>query len=170
MGIDLHKKYPNHKWYDKTTVEKTCSLTETKKQTSKYTCSPEEGISGEILKSSQRPDQLPQGRFGVGDVDLNPMSGNMPGIGGMHPGGGMFVGPEHPMFNQPGGIGGYGGRMPGGVGGIPGGVGGMPGGFGFPGHPGGARFDPVGPFGPMGPGAGVRPSRGGRGRGGMPFR
>ena len=24
----------------------------------------------------------------------------MPGIGGMHPGGGMFVGPDHPMFNN----------------------------------------------------------------------
>lgn len=35
--------------------------------------------------------------------------------------------------------------------------------------PPGARFDPVMPFGPQGVGRG-RPSRGGRGRGGMPFR
>ncbi|KAJ8330350.1 hypothetical protein QVD99_007695 [Batrachochytrium dendrobatidis] len=83
-------------------------------------------------------------RFGVGDVDLDPLAA-APGMmnpihgfpkgfgsGPMHPGGGMIVGPDHPMFNNPVNplysAGGSPGFPPGAV-------------------PPGARFDPVGPFG-----------------------
>lgn len=102
----------------------------------------------------------------VGDVDLNPLAA-APGVnpfsgrsdlyGGMHPGGGMFVGPEHPMFT--GGIGGP--RL---------------GGPGYPNRPTmgsvppGARFDPVMPFGPgsTSPFGSVRPGIGRPGRGNWP--
>ncbi|KAI8848123.1 hypothetical protein BC829DRAFT_394792 [Chytridium lagenaria] len=94
--------------------------------------------------------------YGVGDVDLDPFAaapGIIPPRGGMHPGGGMFVGPDHPMFGGGmGGMGGGGGRFPPGGGGSflpPGAV------------PPGARFDPIGPFGP-------RPGFGGGGMGGGP--
>ncbi|KAJ3104694.1 hypothetical protein HDU97_008970 [Phlyctochytrium planicorne] len=98
--------------------------------------------------------------YAIGDVDLDPFAaapGLIPPRGGMHPGGGMFVGPDHPMFG--GGGGGFGGGYGGGGFG-PGGMGG--GGVFFPpgAVPPGARFDPVGPFGP-------RPGVGGIGGGGF---
>ncbi|UZJ51777.1 hypothetical protein CBS101457_001097 [Exobasidium rhododendri] len=98
----------------------------------------------------------------IGDRDLDPLGGNFGppslfenggrGRGGLFPGGddggGMFVGPNHPIFRD---------RFPQGEG---------QGGFGGGGMvPPGARFDPVGPYGqgPRVPG----PGRGrGRGRGG----
>ncbi|KAJ3075732.1 hypothetical protein HDU98_007124 [Podochytrium sp. JEL0797] len=100
------------------------------------------------------------GGFGVGDVDLDPFAaapGMMipprgGGFGGMHPGGGMFVGPDHPMFGG-GGAGGVGRPGYGGGGGS--GIYGGPGAILPPGAvPPNARFDPIGPFGPrpMGPG------------------
>ncbi|KAE8228224.1 hypothetical protein CF326_g6854 [Tilletia indica] len=122
-----------------------------------------------------RPGQDPHfdpfaggGHFGgrnpatIGDRDLNPL-GIPPGIfgggppplfGGGDNGGGMIVGPNHPMFRD---------RFGSDVGGT-GGEGGLPVGA----VPPGARFDPIGPFGgPMGPGRGGpgggprRPGRGG---------
>ncbi|KAJ3413959.1 hypothetical protein HDV05_007248 [Chytridiales sp. JEL 0842] len=54
--------------------------------------------------------------YAIGDVDLDPLAAapgvmgprvGWPGASGMHPGGGMFVGPDHPMFG--GGPGGFGG-------------------------------------------------------------
>ncbi|KAI9265274.1 PI31 proteasome regulator N-terminal-domain-containing protein [Phascolomyces articulosus] len=79
-------------------------------------------------------------RFNVGRSDLEPMGGGlrMPGSGG-----GMFVGPNHPMFGHPNPD----SNLP------PGAV------------PPGARFDPIGP---VMPGRGGGLGRGtGRGRGGM---
>lgn len=97
----------------------------------------------------------------VGRRDLDPFPGanpfRPPPLFGGDDGGGMFVGPSHPLFRdrfEPGGGGG------GGVGGVGpwGGDGWLP----PMGAPPGARFDPIGP-GPMG---GFR----GRGRGGRgPF-
>ncbi|KAJ3012505.1 UNVERIFIED_CONTAM: hypothetical protein HDU68_001161 [Siphonaria sp. JEL0065] len=99
--------------------------------------------------------------FGTGDIDLDPF-GAAPGVipprggfGGMHPGGGMYVGPDHPMFGGggSGGSGGFGGGIYGGPGAIlpPGAV------------PPNARFDPIGSFGgpPMGPGGTMRGGFGG---------
>jgi hypothetical protein len=86
-----------------------------------------------------RPPEAPMApRFGIGDVDLDPF-GSAPGLvrpNPMHPGGGMFVGPDHPMFQPP--------SRP---------FGGTP-----MGPPPGARFDPVMPFGPGG-GRPLRPGR-----------
>ncbi|KAJ3213296.1 hypothetical protein HDU67_003089 [Dinochytrium kinnereticum] len=99
--------------------------------------------------------------YGIGDVDLDPFAaapGIIPPRGGMHPGGGMIVGPDHPMFG--GGGGGYGGGFTG-PGRYPGGGSFLP-----PGAvPPGARFDPIGPFGPRpgGFGGGVGPMGPGRG-------
>jgi proteasome inhibitor subunit 1 (PI31) len=103
----------------------------------------------------------------IGDRDLDPLGGNFGppplfggngnGRRGIFPGGddggGMFVGPNHPIFRD---------RFPqggGGQGGIGGGV-----------VPPGARFDPVGPFGqgPRVPGQGQGRGRGGRGGMGDP--
>ncbi|KAI9346170.1 hypothetical protein BDR26DRAFT_916608 [Obelidium mucronatum] len=103
--------------------------------------------------------------YGTGDIDLDPFGaapGLIPprgGFGGMHPGGGMHVGPDHPMFG--GGGGGFG--PPGGLYGGPGAI--LP-----PGAvPPNARFDPIGPLGGrpgMYPGGG---NRGGFGGVGNPF-
>ncbi|KAJ3000193.1 hypothetical protein HDV02_000106 [Globomyces sp. JEL0801] len=83
----------------------------------------------------QQPPSAPN-PFGVGQSDLDPFGagpGMLPSHPGMRPGGGMFVGPDHPMFSG-GGIGGPSfGPMGGGRGSF---------------HPPGARFDPVMPFGP----------------------
>ncbi|ORZ03381.1 PI31 proteasome regulator N-terminal-domain-containing protein [Syncephalastrum racemosum] len=90
--------------------------------------------------------------YSVGRADLEPLGGagglRMPGSGG-----GMYVGPEHPMF---------GGHHPssGGDSDIFGGPQGLPRGA----VPPGARFDPIGPFGNM-PSRGGRGGRGGGGRG-----
>ncbi|KAJ3116329.1 hypothetical protein HDU96_009889 [Phlyctochytrium bullatum] len=111
--------------------------------------------------------------YGIGDVDLDPFAaapGLIPPRGGMHPGGGMFVGPDHPIFGMGGG--GYGG----GYGGFPGGMGGPrypagPGSYLPPGAvPPGARFDPIGPNAPRPrpPGGGSFGGFGG-GPGGRPF-
>ncbi|TPX40918.1 hypothetical protein SeMB42_g03586 [Synchytrium endobioticum] len=103
------------------------------------------------------------GAFGIGDRDLDPFVA-APGIipprgmgignpfGGMG-GGGMVVGPDHPMFGGvPGGVGGFGPLV------------GGPDRLGPLAVPPGARFDPIGPFGP-GAGGPVRPGRGsGRGQ------
>ncbi|KAG0318537.1 hypothetical protein BGZ99_005612 [Dissophora globulifera] len=124
--------------------------------------------------------------FEIGRSDLDPFGGRIGGgfggIGGLggigsggiggSSGGGMYVGPNHPMFRRPpGGIGGSGGS------GIYGGPQPLPRGS----VPPGARFDPIGPFGPSGgsaPGAGTAhrdphqwPASGqGRGAGrGVPF-
>ncbi|KND03978.1 hypothetical protein, variant [Spizellomyces punctatus DAOM BR117] len=123
------------------------------------------------------PMYPPRGPYSVGDVDLDPLGvapglippsrfpGGYMGGGGMHPGGGMFVGPDHPMFTGGGGgvprpgpyAGPDGSRLP------PGAV------------PPGARFDPITPFGPA-PGSGPRgprgpfgPPGGGSGSGGFHF-
>ncbi|KAI7851912.1 PI31 proteasome regulator N-terminal-domain-containing protein [Circinella umbellata] len=81
-------------------------------------------------------------RFNVGRSDLEPMGGGlrMPGSGG-----GMFVGPNHPMFGH---------QSPDSVG-LPQGA-----------VPPGARFDPIGPVMP-GAGRGGRGRGNGRGRGGV---
>ncbi|KAJ1539683.1 hypothetical protein HK405_012566, partial [Cladochytrium tenue] len=120
------------------------------------------GFGGGGFPAPYYPGSSP---FGVGDVDLDPFAaapGLVPprggfGRGGMHPGGGMFVGPDHPIFGG-GGVGPFGG-----------GSGGAPP-FLPPGSvPPGARFDPIGPLGgggvpfPGGPGRGGRPGRGGPG-------
>lgn len=114
----------------------------------------------------------------IGDRDLDPLGGGplaMPprfgggsfgppplfpgGQPGRDPGGGMFVGPDHPMFRDrfqnpsgpgPGGPWGGDGYLP------PGGA------------PPGARFDPITPFGPAGGGRGGGVAMG-RGRGGGAF-
>uniref|UniRef100_A0A1D1YET9 Proteasome inhibitor PI31 subunit n=1 Tax=Anthurium amnicola TaxID=1678845 RepID=A0A1D1YET9_9ARAE len=96
--------------------------------------------------------------FNIGRDDLDPLGSNpiygpprFGGSGGIHPfggsnrGGGMIVGPGHPMFGQQGptrGGGLYGGPQP------------LPRGS----VPPGARFDPIGPFGPRGPNQGQRGS------------
>ncbi|GBC08082.1 hypothetical protein RclHR1_00790032 [Rhizophagus clarus] len=87
--------------------------------------------------------------FNIGRDDLDPLGSNPIygpprfGGGGIQPfggpsrGGGMFVGPDHPIFGQQGPRGGggiYGGPQP------------LPRGS----VPPGARFDPIGPFGPTG--------------------
>jgi hypothetical protein len=86
---------------------------------------------GGIPERPYRPPVAPMTpRFGVGEADLNPF-GSTPGIvrpSPMHPGGGMIVGPDHPMFQAPS----------------------RPHGGGPMGPPPGARFDPVMPFGPGG--------------------
>ncbi|KAF9899264.1 hypothetical protein BX616_003131 [Lobosporangium transversale] len=100
--------------------------------------------------------------FEIGRSDLDPFAGRHGGGG--FGGGGMVVGPNHPMFGRPApgpssGSGIYGGPQP------------LPRGS----VPPGARFDPIGPFGPGGgiggpPGAGTA-HRGpgfGRGRGAGP--
>ena len=118
--------------------------------------------------------------YNVGDADLNPFAAS-PGLagfggggrspfgigrgeyggpfGGGDQGGGMIVGPGHPMFQGSPVGGGFGGGMAG---------------FGLPGRgnpyppgmvPPGARYDPIGPVGPsLGPFGGNRVG-GGRGRG-----
>ncbi|KAJ3064753.1 hypothetical protein HDU98_011873 [Podochytrium sp. JEL0797] len=118
------------------------------------------------------------GGFGVGDVDLDPFAaapGMMypqrgGGFGGMHPSGGMFVGPDHPMFGG-GGAGGVGRPGYGGGGGS--GIFGGPGAILPPGAvPPNARFDPIGPFGPRpigGPGGGIGSPFGDGGMGGGGF-
>ncbi|KAG8860931.1 hypothetical protein FRB91_000127 [Serendipita sp. 411] len=111
--------------------------------------------------SLHRPFNLPERQdnpleIGRSDLDPfpNPFAGKSP-IQPLNPGGGMYVGPGHPMFGghpaQPGGVGGSRGR---------GGV--------LPplGAPPGARFDPIVPFGAGG--IGGFPGRGGPPRGG-PF-
>lgn len=83
----------------------------------------------------------------IGSRDLDPLGGGIPGFPGMRPGGigdggGMFMGPDHPLFrerfgpdNGMGGMGGGGdGRRWGGDGWLPQGA-----------VPPGARFDPIGP-------------------------
>jgi hypothetical protein len=97
----------------------------------------------------------------IGNADLDPFAGSrgFVGIGpisGMRPGGGMVVGPDHPMFSNPGRL----GRPPVSPFGPPQ----------FPpgAVPPGARFDPVLPFGPNSiprPGTGPGFGRGSR----MPF-
>jgi len=91
-----------------------------------------------------------QNPYEVGRQDLEPIPNPFvpaPLFGGIQPGGGMYVGPGHPMFARPrdqaGPWGGDGFLPP-------------------LGAPPGARFDPVGPF-----GRGGFPVRGG-GRGGLP--
>ncbi|KAJ2454017.1 hypothetical protein EV183_001857 [Coemansia sp. RSA 2336] len=96
----------------------------------------------------------------VGRDDLDPLGGSG-GLGGMDQGGGMVVGPNHPMFRQGGGSdSGFGAdplsgpqRLP------PGAV------------PPGARFDPIVPHGQAPPGGRPRGGlpRGPPGRGGGPF-
>ncbi|KAH6562066.1 hypothetical protein BASA50_004201 [Batrachochytrium salamandrivorans] len=108
--------------------------------------------------------------YGVGDVDLDPLAAApamMPPVfggsrlygGPMHPGGGMLVGPDHPMFGGGDlrGRGGYGGES-----GLPHRMGGGPVRFPPGAVPPGARFDPVGPFGHRPDGGSVL--GGGRGR------
>eukprot|EP00842_Homolaphlyctis_polyrhiza_P004698 jgi/Hompol1/5229/HPOL_004311-RA len=132
---------------------------------------PPRGIGGEYGGFGAFPGRNP---YGIGDIDRDPFAA-APGIlgggmgGGMHPGGGMYVGPDHPMFG--GGRSGRGGM--GGMGGYP--IG--PGGPLYPGPggpmslppgavPPGARFDPIGPFGPRrGP---AYPDPAGQGGGGTP--
>ncbi|KAI8339736.1 PI31 proteasome regulator N-terminal-domain-containing protein [Chlamydoabsidia padenii] len=104
------------------------------------------------MPTSGSPDWVP---LNVGGDDLNPLggpSGDLRPLGGGR-GGGMFVGPDHPMFNNrrdlddPAGV--FGGPQP-----LPRGA-----------VPPGARFDPIGPFGGNpGRGGGIF-GRGGRGRG-----
>ncbi|KAJ1898241.1 hypothetical protein LPJ66_002877 [Kickxella alabastrina] len=83
-------------------------------------------------------------RVNVGGDDLNPLGpvfGGPMGIDGGNRGGGMVVGPDHPMFRQGGGRGPI---LPGSPETLPPGA-----------VPPGARFDPIGPFGRMqGPGRG----------------
>ncbi|KAI8610410.1 hypothetical protein BC830DRAFT_1145935 [Chytriomyces sp. MP71] len=126
------------------------------------------GIPGPDFRDNEgyRPIRPPGGGFGTGDIDLDPFGaapGLIPprgGFGGMHPGGGMYVGPDHPMFGGGGLGGGIGGGGPGGIYGGPGTS--LP-----PGAvPPNARFDPIGPFGPRPMGG---PGRGGFG-GGVPGR
>ncbi|KAG0225149.1 PI31 proteasome regulator N-terminal-domain-containing protein [Mortierella sp. GBAus27b] len=98
--------------------------------------------------------------FSIGRSDLDPFGGRIGGFGGIggpgpfgggiggSTGGGMIVGPNHPMFRPPG-VGGIGGG-----GGLYGGPQPLPRGS----VPPGARFDPIGPFGPghgSAPGAGT---------------
>ncbi|KAJ1569136.1 hypothetical protein HK096_004086 [Nowakowskiella sp. JEL0078] len=112
------------------------------------------------LRDYSRPNRepLPHPEFGspygnpysIGDADLDPFAA-APGLPGRFPlmgGGGMFVGPNHPMF---GGVGRpFGPGLPG------------------PNHPFGARYDPIGPLGGYeGPRPGWRPSRGPGGMGGQ---
>ncbi|KAJ3162095.1 hypothetical protein HDU86_005793 [Geranomyces michiganensis] len=101
--------------------------------------------------------------FNIGDTDLDPLAAS-PGLvgyprpGGLGGGGGMFVGPDHPMFG--GGGGGSGLPRPG----VP------PEGLPFGAAPPGARYDPIGPFAPRGGGPMRPPGRGGSfapGRGGF---
>ncbi|KAJ2725687.1 hypothetical protein GGI07_001055 [Coemansia sp. Benny D115] len=83
----------------------------------------------------------------IGSSDLNPLGGGFPSQGG-----GMTVGPDHPMFRQGGaGRGGFGPGIPGGPEMLPRGA-----------VPPGARFDPIGPFGQM-PGPARPAPRGGPG-------
>lgn len=116
---------------------------------------------------------FPGGSRVIGDADLDPFTAS-PGLvrppGGLGAGGGMFVGPDHPMFGgagRGGGLedpsrgGGWGGGIPAGPGGErlpPGAV------------PPGARFDPIMPPGIPGPrGPAISPRGGfggGLGRGG----
>ena len=89
--------------------------------------------------------------FNIGDQDLDPLGIMQP----PRPGGGMYAGPDHPMFGREGGVGQGGGNgiLP------PGAV------------PPGARFDPITPFGegsgnvPLRPG----PRRDPYGGGVLPF-
>lgn len=101
----------------------------------------------------------PDNPLSIGRRDLDPFSGANPfappSLFPSHGGDGMYVGPDHPIFNgrQPGGFG-QGGSGPwGGDGFLP-----------PMGAPFGARFDPVTPF---SGGIGGFPGRG-RGRGGPP--
>ncbi|CAG7848654.1 SubName: Full=Uncharacterized protein {ECO:0000313/EMBL:CCA70609.1} [Serendipita indica DSM 11827] len=91
----------------------------------------------------------------VGRSDLdpipNPFAGRSP-IQPLNPGGGMYVGPGHPMFTQPGARGPPTGGPWGGDGYLP-----------PMGAPPGARFDPIVPFGAGG--IGGFPGRGGPGGG-----
>ena len=107
------------------------------------------------LREPARPFQVGQNPYDIGRQDLDPIPNPNPFapsplFGGVQPGGGMYVGPGHPMFAGHGGGRGQTGPW--------GGDGYLP-----PlGAPPGARFDPVGPFGRGNfPGAG-------RGRGGPP--
>ncbi|KAJ2348607.1 hypothetical protein IWW50_005109, partial [Coemansia erecta] len=86
----------------------------------------------------------------VGRDDLDPLGGAMRGgpLGGIDEGGGMFVGPNHPMFRQGGGSG-LGSDPLRGPDTLPPGA-----------VPPGARFDPITPLGPNPPG--------GLPRGGLP--
>jgi len=129
-------------------------------------------VDQEEPPSLHQPFQLPRRQdnpFEIGRSDLdpipNPFAGRSP-IQPLNPGGGMYVGPGHPIFGQgqsqqprqPGARGPWGGD-----------------GFLPPmGAPPGARFDPVGPFGPLGGrGGGAGPSgfpdRGVPPFGGAPF-
>ncbi|KAA8518961.1 hypothetical protein F0562_016265 [Nyssa sinensis] len=96
----------------------------------------------------QRPQPYPSGLVyppinpgGGNDLFPGPPAGTYPTRGDFGAGGGMFIGPDHPMF---GGIG-RGPNFPGGLGGDPSFPGGQPGFI-----PPGARFDPYGP--PLVPG------------------
>ncbi|KAK0554226.1 hypothetical protein OC846_000935 [Tilletia horrida] len=85
------------------------------------------------------PLGIPPGRFGGGPPPLfGPRGGD--------DGGGMIVGPGHPLFRDRFGPGGPAGLPPGAV-------------------PPGARFDPIGPGGPMRPGGGGGPFGPGQGGG-----
>ncbi|KAF9215319.1 hypothetical protein BGZ59_001703 [Podila verticillata] len=115
----------------------------------------------------------PHNPFNIGRDDLDPFGGRLGGIGGGgfggfgggiggSSGGGMIVGPNHPMFRRPPGGGNGGGGIYGGPQPLPRGS-----------VPPGARFDPIGPFGGHGgagnaPGAGTAhqdPHRQGQGQG-----
>lgn len=101
----------------------------------------------------------------IGRSDLEPLGGAIPPPFGFSPpplfpggsggGGGMYVGPDHPMFRDRMDPLSTGRGSVGGFGGVNGERRGPWGGDGFlppMGAPLGARFDPVGPFGPGGPG------------------
>ncbi|KAJ3349364.1 hypothetical protein HDU83_000592 [Entophlyctis luteolus] len=113
-----------------------------------------------VFRGAPAPQPI-GGNFGIGDVDLDPFAaapGIIPPRFGMHPGGGMVVGPDHPIFS--------GGRDGGAFYGGPGGAVLPPGAV-----PPNARFDPIGPFGPRPPaaGSGFRGGGGGFGGIGNPF-
>lgn len=108
------------------------------------------------LREPAGPFQAVQNPYEVGRQDLDPIPNPFapaPLFGPIQPGGGMYVGPDHPMFAGRGG-----GQRRRDQAGPWGGDGYLP----SLGAPPGARFDPVGPFGRGGfPGTG-------RGRGGPP--
>ncbi|KAJ2747844.1 hypothetical protein GGI20_000139 [Coemansia sp. BCRC 34301] len=117
----------------------------------------EQALSGEEGEWGHPPAQgtgNPRNPASVGRDDLSPLGNHSPfGHHGVSEGGGMVVGPGHPMFRQ-------GGDNDSGRPGVFGGPQALP-----PGAvPPGARFDPIGPFGQM-PGP-ARPQGGLPGRGG----
>lgn len=120
-------------------------------QTARGTAVPQPPPQAVPTGGLRMPPRMPGNPYGVGRQDLDPNFGGLP-----DPGGGMIVGPGHPIFGARVGLGGRVGDDDDdnwvlGPGGRP------------PGVPPGARFDP---FGPVGPGF---PGRGGGGRGGRVF-